>query len=101
MTLRSLSLTLTLTLTLTLALAAPVTHAAVPGDAAAGQRLHAAHCAGCHDDSVYTRKDRKVRTLDELQTQLQGCSHAAKKEFTAVETQNLLRYLNERYYRFK
>ncbi len=95
MTLRSLSLTLAL------ALAAPVTHAAVLGDATAGQRLHAAHCGGCHDDGVYTRKDRKVRSLDELQTQLQGCSHAAKKEFTAVETQNLLRFLNDRYYRFK
>lgn len=86
---------------LALALAAPAAQAAVPGDAAAGQRLHAAHCGGCHDDGVYTRKDRKVRSLDELQTQLQGCSHAAKQEFTAVETQNLLRFLNERYYGFQ
>lgn len=95
MTLRSLSLTLALTFV------APAAHAAVLGDAAAGQRLHAANCGGCHDDGVYTRKDRKVRSLDELQSQLQGCSHAAKKDFTVVETQNLLRFLNDRYYRFK
>lgn len=95
MMLRSLSLTLAL------AVAAPITHAAVLGDAAAGQRLHAAHCGGCHDDSVYTRKDRKMHSLEDLKTQLQGCSHAAKQDFSAVETQNLLRFLNEQYYRFK
>ena len=88
-------------ISLALALAAPTAHAAVLGDAAAGQRLHAANCGGCHDDGVYTRKDRKVRSLDELQSQLQGCSHAAKKDFSAVETQNLLKFLNDKYYHLK
>jgi len=86
---------------LTLALATPAAHATVLGDSAAGQRLHATNCAGCHDDGVYTRKDRKMRSLDDLQAQLQGCSHAAKKDFSTAETQDLLKFLNERYYRFK
>lgn len=79
---------------------APAARAALPGDSAAGQRLHTAHCAGCHDTGVYTRKARTVNSLDGLKQQLQGCSHAAQKEFSAVETQNLLRFLNDRYYHF-
>lgn len=76
-------------------------HAALPGDAAEGQRLHDASCAGCHDSGVYTRKDRSVRSLDALKRQLQACGHMAlKKELSAAETQNLLKYLNERFYRF-
>src|SRR5512140_291418 len=34
-------------------------HAAVPGDATEGKRLHDDSCTACHDSSVYTRKDHK------------------------------------------
>lgn len=75
--------------------------AALPGDAAEGKRVHDASCTGCHDTSVYTRKDRGVRSLDALRGQLQACGHMAlKKELSAAEVQNLLKYLNERFYRF-
>jgi hypothetical protein len=76
--------------------------AALPGDAAEGQRLHNVHCTGCHDSGVYTRKDRNVRSLDALKGQLQACGHMAlKRELSAAEAQNLLKYLNERFYRFR
>ena len=39
---------------------APSAHAALPGDSAAGKKLHDAHCMTCHDTSVYTRKDRQI-----------------------------------------
>jgi hypothetical protein len=55
--------------------------AALPGDSADGKRLHDANCMGCHDTSIYTRKDRLV---------LGDCSHMANKEFSASETQNHL-----------
>ena len=29
----------------------------LPGDSADGKRLHDANCMGCHDTSVFTRKD--------------------------------------------
>jgi mono/diheme cytochrome c family protein len=74
--------------------------AAVAGDSVAGKRLHDTNCTGCHDSSVYTRKDRQVHSLDELKQQLQGCSHMAKKQFSATETQNLIKYLNDQFYRF-
>lgn len=74
---------------------------AAAGDSAAGQILHTANCTGCHDTSVYTRKDRKIGSLDRLKEQLQDCSHLIRKEFTATEQENLVRFLNDRYYHFK
>ena len=79
----------------------PIAHAALPGDSADGKRLHDANCMACHDTAVYTRKDRFVRSLDALKQQLEGCSHMAKKEFSAIETQNIIKYLNDRFYQFR
>ncbi len=74
--------------------------ASLPGDSADGKRLLEANCMGCHDTSVYTRKDRQVQSLDALTEQLANCSHTAKKEFSALETQNILKYLNDQFYQF-
>jgi len=79
----------------------PSAHAALPGDSADGKRLHDANCMGCHDTGVYTRKDRAVQSLDALKQQLEGCSHLAKKEFSVTETQNIVKYLNDRFYHFR
>lgn len=74
--------------------------AALPGDGAEGKRLHDAYCTGCHDTAVYTRKDHAVRSLDALKEQLGGCSHMANKKFSPAETQDIIKYLNDRFYRF-
>lgn len=76
-------------------------HAAVPGDGAEGKRLHDGNCTGCHDTSVYTRKDHKVRSLDGLKQQVENCTHMAQKEFSPAEMQNVVKYLNDRFYRFQ
>jgi hypothetical protein len=76
-------------------------YAALPGDSAKGKRLHEANCTGCHDSGVYTRKDRRVKSLEALKAQLQGCGHMAKKEFSASEQQDIVKYLNEQFYRFR
>ena len=79
----------------------PSAYAAVlPGDGADGKRLHDANCMGCHDTGIYTRKDHLVRSLDALKERLGGCSHMAKKEFSATETQNIIKYLNDQFYQF-
>ena len=75
--------------------------ASSPGDGADGKRLYDANCIGCHDTSVFTRKDRLVRSLDELKKQLASCAHMAKKEFSESETHGLLKYLNEQFYHFR
>jgi mono/diheme cytochrome c family protein len=74
--------------------------ASSPGDSANGKRLYDANCVGCHDASVFTRKDRVVQSLDDLKKQLASCAHMAKKEFSESETQGLLEYLNDQFYHF-
>ena len=76
-------------------------YAELPGDSAEGKRLHDANCMGCHDTGIYTRKDQLVRSFDALKTQLGSCSHMAKKEFSAIETQNIIKYLNDQFYQFR
>ena len=75
--------------------------AAVPGDGAEGKRLHDASCTGCHDSSVYSRKDHRVQLLDALKKQVEDCTHMAQKEFSPAERQNIVKYLNDQFYRFK
>jgi len=75
--------------------------AELPGDSADGKRLHDVNCMGCHDTSVYTRKDRIIQSLDALKERLGDCSHMAKKEFSASETQNIIKYLNDQFYHFR
>ena len=85
-----------------LMLLAPSAYATeLPGDSADGKRLHDANCLGCHDTGVYTRVDHHVQSLDALQEQLDSCSHMAKKEFSVIETQNIVKYLNDRFYQFR
>ena len=76
-------------------------HAAVPGDGAEGKRLHDSNCVSCHDVSVYTRQDHKVRSLDGLKQQVENCTHMAQKEFSSAERQNIVKYLNDQFYRFQ
>jgi cytochrome c553 len=74
--------------------------AALPGDSEAGKRLLDANCMKCHGTDIFTRSDRKIQSLDALKEQLVACSHAANKEFSASEMQDLLKYLNDQFYRF-
>jgi len=76
-------------------------HAAVPGDGAEGKRLHDSNCVSCHDVSVYTRQDHKVRSLDGLKQQVENCTHMAQKEFSPAERQDIVKYLNDQFYRFQ
>jgi cytochrome c5 len=76
-------------------------YAALPGDSTAGKRLHDANCMACHDTGIYTRKDHAVQSLDALKQQLQGCSHMAQKHFSASETDDIIKYLNEHFYHFR
>lgn len=75
--------------------------ASLPGDGANGMRLFNANCTGCHDTSVLTRPDRAVQSLDALRKQIAGCAHMANKQFSATETQDFLKYLNDQFYHFQ
>ena len=75
--------------------------AELPGDSAEGKRLHDANCLGCHDTGIYTRKDRRIRSLDALKGQLANCSHMANLQLSAIEMQNIIKYLNDQFYQFR
>jgi mono/diheme cytochrome c family protein len=74
--------------------------ASMSGDFDNGKRLYEANCLGCHDSSVFTRDNRIVQSLDALEEQLASCTHMAKKEFSASETRDLLKFLNDQFYHF-
>lgn len=76
-------------------------HAALPGDSAQGKRLHDANCMACHDTGVYTRKDRRIQSVDGLHKQLNDCGHAANVKFLVEEQKSVVKYLNEQFYKFK
>ena len=75
--------------------------AQLPGDSADGSFLHDANCLGCDDTGIYTRKDRRIRSLDALKGQLANCSHMANQQFSAIEMQNIIKYLNDQFYQFR
>ena len=74
---------------------------ALPADSAQGKKLHDANCVKCHSTSVYTRQDRKIKSLAALNEQLVPCTHAAQVTLTDDEQKSIVQYLNEQFYKFK
>jgi cytochrome c553 len=81
-------------------IAAPASAELLFGDAAAGKRLHETGCVGCHDAGVYTRKDRKVHSLDGLIKQVNACNTQLSRSLGKDEIYDLVRYLNDSFYRY-
>lgn len=75
--------------------------ASLPGDVASGKKLHDANCMSCHNDSVYTRKDHKVKNLQGLTEQIHNCEHMTDARLEKNQMNDLVKYLNETYYKFK
>ena len=75
--------------------------AILPGDAANGEKLHDASCTSCHNDSVYKRKDHKVKNIEGLTEQIRNCEHMTDVTLGKTQANDLVKYLNETYYKFK
>lgn len=75
--------------------------ALLPGNAGNGKTLHTANCTACHDSSVYTRKDRKVASVEGLIGQVNGCNKQLGKNFSRDQINDIVLHLNEAYYKFK
>jgi len=80
---------------------ASTAYAAVPGNESEGKRLHDVSCVGCHDTGVYTRTEHKVKSLAGLKRQVENCTHMAQQEFSDAEKQDLVKYLNDQFYKFE
>ncbi len=85
----------------TLLLSALPMQRALSTDSAQGKKLHEANCVKCHNTSVYTRPDRKIKSLAALNERVVACTHAAQVTLTDDEQKSLAQYLNEQFYKFK
>ena len=73
---------------------------AAGADVNAGKALVEANCFHCHDTSMYTRPDRKVKDLPGLGTQIRRCERSLELQWFDEDVANVVAYLNQTYYKF-
>jgi hypothetical protein len=78
-------------------------------DPKAGEKLvKGAKCDACHASmfggdgtGIYTRPDHKVKTPEQLHTQVRFCATQLNLSWFPEEEDNVAAYLNRRYYKLK
>ena len=83
---------------------APFAH----GDAKAGEQLVETQCVSCHAgmfngdaERIYTRPDRKMKSAEQLLSQVRVCNSNLKKNWFPEDEENAAAFLNREYYKFK
>ena len=64
------------------------------------ETYHGSNCTRCHDTSVYTREDRKMRSYPMLSSRVAGCDARFGEKLPADGVSGLVDYLNDSYYKF-
>jgi cytochrome c2 len=75
--------------------------ALLPGDAAKGKAVHDKTCVACHDTSVYTRANRRIKTVEGLIGQVNGCVRQTGVKLDRDQINDVVKYLDESFYKFK
>lgn len=75
--------------------------ALLPGDAAKGKAVHDQQCVACHDNSVYTRANRRVKSPEALIGQVNGCVRQVGLKLDRDQINDLVKHLDESFYKFK
>ena len=65
-----------------------------------GDDLHADKCTRCHDSAMYTRTNKRVKTLPKLGTQVRMCKDNLGITWFDDEVDDVTGYLNKTYYHF-
>ena len=65
-----------------------------------GEKAHKNHCYKCHSDDVYTREDRFVKSIDALSKQVVRCKDNIGIPWFDEDTDAVVQFLNQKYYRF-
>ena len=65
-----------------------------------GKLLHKESCSKCHDSSVYTKADRKIKSLDSLEKRVRGCDANIGSNLEPEELKAISTFLNSEYYKF-
>jgi cytochrome c553 len=71
------------------------------GDAHAGKALVDKNCYSCHGNEVYTRADRKMKSLSGLKKQVQRCELALGLSWFDDQIDDVAGHLNDNFYKFK
>jgi cytochrome c553 len=75
--------------------------AMLPGDTTKGKQLHEAGCISCHGSEVYTRKNRRVKSVEGLIGQVHNCNNNLSRSYNDAQLNDLTKFLNETYYKFQ
>lgn len=75
--------------------------ALLPGDADNGGRLVKAQCSSCHGSEVYTRKDRRIKTLEGVIGQVHRCNGNLNAKLSRDQVNDIIKFLNESYYKYE
>lgn len=70
------------------------------GDYEKGSKLHKSSCTACHDSSTYTRKNRLVGTINGLEKRVALCSTMLKINYSDDQQSDVVKFLNDDYYKF-
>lgn len=70
------------------------------GDLEHGKQLLEERCTRCHDDSMYTRKDRFITSRNSLVTQVTRCSVNTGAQWFDEDIADVVDYLDTTYYKF-
>ncbi len=78
------------------------------GDARRGQALHDRACTRCHvsmvggdGSAIYTRENRRIRSVEGLEARVAGCSRNTGAGFSPEQVQDVVKYLNDGFYKFQ
>lgn len=86
---------------LLLALALAASLPAQAADPANGAKLvQASQCGKCHGTEIYTRPDRKVKSLAGLEKQVRMCDQNLGLTWFDEDILDVAAYLNQAYYHF-
>jgi len=66
-----------------------------------GKSLKQKNCMGCHEDAVYTRKDRRVSSLAGLEKQVRRCELTLGLQWFDEDVNDVVAYLNQTFYKLK
>lgn len=77
------------------------------GDSENGKAIHDAKCMGCHvaqfkdGSKVYTRANHTVNSIEGLLKRVEFCSKQTGANLSDKEINDVVKYLNESFYKFK
>jgi len=79
----------------------PESQPVVPATGSRGQMLYEDHCQVCHTSVVHVRETHRARSLKDLEYRVRRWSGELKLPWSADEVNDVVDYLNRRYYKIK